>query len=94
MIFYSDTGPKTEFDSRLMSQINPNSQYVKHLKNMFYLKFLELKSPDFIERCQAKKEIEICNKKLTFWGRRITNQKFVDDMHYELKQTWGHDFYS
>ena len=88
MIFYTDTGSKSDFDPTLVFRLNPNTQYIKHLENLFYLKFLELKSDKFFERAQAKKEIEICNKKLKYWDRMITNQQLVDSKLQELKKIW------
>jgi hypothetical protein len=34
-------------------------------------------------------EIEICNKKLKYWGRMITNQQLVDNKLQELKKIWN-----
>lgn len=89
MIFYTDTGPKSDFDPNLINRLNPNTMYIKHLENLFYLKFLELKSDNMVERHQAKKEIEICNKKLKFWERKITNQDLIDNKLSELKKIWS-----
>lgn len=89
MIFYTDTGPKGGFDSDIINNLNPNTMYIKHLKNLYILKFLELKSDKFNERAQAKKEIEICNRKLKFWGRKITNKKLIDEKTKELKAIWA-----
>jgi hypothetical protein len=89
MIFYTDTGSKSDFDPDLINRLNPNTMYIKHLENLFILKFLELKSDKFFERAQAKKEIDICNKKLKFWGRKITNQDIIDDKLKQLKTIWN-----
>ena len=89
MIFYRDTGSNTDFDADLVNRLNPNTMYINHLKNLYILKFLELKSDKFDERTQAKKEIEICNRKLKFWGRKINNKKFVDEKTKELKAIWN-----
>jgi hypothetical protein len=89
MILYTDTGSKSEFDPNLVFRLNPNTQYIKHLENLFYLKFIELKSDKFFELAQAKKEIEICNKKLKFWERKITNQELIDEKTKELKAIWN-----
>ena len=89
MILYTDTGPKSDFDPSLVFRLNPNTQYIKHLENLFYLKFIELKSDNFNERTQAKNEIEICNKKLKFWEKQITNQELVDNKLQELKKIWA-----
>lgn len=88
MFFYTDTGPKSEFNPAFVKKLNPNTQYIKHLENLFYLKFVELKSDKFFEKAQATKEIEICNKKLKYWGRMITNQPLVDSKLNELKKIW------
>ena len=89
MIFYSDTGSSSGFDPDLINKLNPNTQYINHLKNLYILKFLELKSDKFNERAQAKKEIEICNRKLKFWGSKITNKKLIDEKTKELKAIWS-----
>lgn len=89
MFFYTDTGPKSDFNPTLVKRLNPNTQYIKHLENLFYLKFIELKSDKFFEKAQATKEIEICNKKLKYWGRMITNQQLVDNKLQELKKLWN-----
>lgn len=90
MIFYTDTGSKSGFDPDLVNRLNPNTMYIKHLENLFVLKFIELKSDKFFERAQAKKEIEICNKKLKFWERKITNQDLIDEKMKQLKTTWNY----
>ena len=79
MFFYTDTGSNSSFDPDLVNRLNPNTMYIKHMENLYVLKFIELKSDKFFERAQAKKEIEICNKKLKFWGRKITNQDLIDE---------------
>lgn len=89
MFFYTDTGPRSEFDSSVINGLNPNTQYIKHLENLFFLKFIELKSDKFFEKVQAKKEIEICNKKLKFWERKITNKDLVQNKLKELKAIWN-----
>lgn len=89
MFFYTDTGPKSEFNPAFVKKLNPNTQYIKHLENLFYLKFIELKSDKFFEKAQATKEIEICNKKLKYWGRMITNQPLIDEKIKQLKTQWN-----
>lgn len=89
MIFYTNTGPKSEYNPAFINRLNPNTQYIKHLENLFYLKFLELKSDNMVERHQAKKEIDICNKKLQFWERKIDNQELIDNKLSELKKIWN-----
>lgn len=89
MIFYTDTGSKSDFDPDLVNRLNPNTMYIKHLENLFILKFLELKSDQFAERAQAKREIEICNKKLKFWKYKITNQDLIDEKMKQLKILWN-----
>lgn len=89
MFFYTDTGPKSSFDPDLVNQLNPNTMYIKHLENLYVLKFIELKSDKFFEKVQASKEIKICEKKLKFWERRITNQKLIEDKIKQLKTKWN-----
>lgn len=89
MFFYTDTGSKSEYDSGLVNRLNPDTMYIKHLENLFYLRFIERKSDKFQERAQATKEIEICNKKLKFWSRRILNQALIDQKLQELRTIWS-----
>lgn len=89
MFFYTDTGPKSSFDPDLVNRLNPNTMYIKHLENLYVLKFIELKSDKFFEKVQASKEIKICEKKLEFWERKITNQPLIDNKIKQLKTQWN-----
>lgn len=90
MFFYTDTGSKSSFDPDLVNRLNPNTMYIKHLENLYVLKFIELKSDKFFEKAQATKEIKICEKKLKFWERKITNQDLINDKIKQLKTQWNY----
>jgi hypothetical protein len=89
MFFYTDAGSKSSFDPDLVNRLNPNTMYIKHLENLYVLKFIELKSDKFFEKAQATKEIKICEKKLKFWERKITNQDLINDKIKQLKTQWN-----
>lgn len=89
MFFYTDTGSNSSFDPDLVNRLNPNTMYINHLQNLYVLKFIELKSDKFFEKAQATKEIKICEKKLKFWERKITNQPLIDEKIKQLKTQWN-----
>lgn len=90
MFFYTDTGSNSSFDPDLVNRLNPNTMYIKHMENLYVLKFIELKSDKFFEKAQATKEIKICEKKLKFWERKITNQDLINDKIKQLKTQWNY----
>jgi hypothetical protein len=71
MFFYSDTEKKSSFKGSFnASNYNPNDMICKHLENYFFLKFILLKSEDRIEKHQASKELDICERKMNFWKKQ------------------------
>ena len=70
MFFYSDTEKSSFKGSFNASNYNPNDMICKHLENYFFLKFILLKSEDRIEKHQASKELDICERKMNFWKKQ------------------------
>ena len=70
MFFYSDTEKSSFKGSFNASKYDPNDMICKHLENYFFLKFILLKSEDRIEKHQASKELDICERKMNFWKKQ------------------------
>lgn len=68
MFFYSDTN-KSSFDPRVLARINPTTAVKNHLDNYFLLKLVLLRSDSIIEKAQASKELDICERKMKFHER-------------------------
>jgi len=49
--------------------LNPNKMYKKHIENWFYLSFIATTSDIFSERNQARKELDICERKQAYWKK-------------------------
>lgn len=88
---YSDVsdGQRGKFD---LSKVNPDKAVAKHLENWYYLKFIYV-SPGSnpIERMQASKELEICERKIKFWERRVDQDRFHALITQE-KVKWSVDY--
>jgi hypothetical protein len=89
MFFYTDTGPRTPVNPSLIHNMDPNSQYAKHLDNWFFLKFILMNSTDWREKAQATKELAICDRKLSYWKRnpKFDTKRMMDDT-LQLKKKW------
>jgi hypothetical protein len=71
-IFYETSGNaknKKDFDPFLIRKMNPNSAWANHSYNHFVLRHIFGNSPDPLEKIQAGKEIEIAERKMSFWER-------------------------
>ena len=51
------------------AKCNATKVYMTHYSNYLYLTFMVLKG-DRIERHQATKELDICERKLKYWSRQ------------------------
>lgn len=71
-------------------KLNPTNQFVKHLSNYYYLRWITEKSDNFIEKQQANKEMTIAEKKMKYWERSPEfNSNEAKRMHQKLKNEWG-----
>lgn len=69
-IFYDLGNAKnSNFNPSILGKLNPNSQWANHSYNHIVLQHIVKASKDFNERQQARKEIEIAERKMTFWER-------------------------
>lgn len=76
--------------SFIPSNFNPNIQLYKHLENYFYLKFILNKSDRPVEKQQASKELEICERKMNFWKRQTDycEETFMRDQE-TIRKNWS-----
>jgi hypothetical protein len=91
-IIYDDPEPHTHFRG-FRGTPNPHKNYVKHVQNWFYLKFVLSKTPSITDKFQATKELAICERKLDYWYRQPSfDPKEVEKDLRDLKATWGTEF--
>ena len=69
-IFYDEGNAKSDFNRGMLGRLNPNSQWANHSYNYFVLQHIFRNSPDTLEKIQAGKELEIADRKMTFWSRQ------------------------
>jgi hypothetical protein len=75
-IFYDSGNAKnSDFNPSLIWKMNPNSQWANHSYNHIVLNHIIKTSKDFNERQQARKEIEIAERKMKFWERHPDFEK-------------------
>lgn len=75
-IFYDLGNAKnSDFNPNLIWKMNPNSQWANHSYNHIALEHIAKASKDFNERQQARKEIEIAERKMKFWERHPDFEK-------------------
>lgn len=73
-----------------LSRVNPNKCWETHYQNLMYLTFLS-KNPKstFQEKRQAEAEIQIAQRKLTFWSN---DKRFVqseaNNAALRIKKDW------
>lgn len=69
MLFYTDTS-SSAFNPAIAARINPTKAIKNHLDNYFLLKLVLLRSESMIERHQASKELDICERKIAYHERK------------------------
>lgn len=92
---YSDSssGP---FDPKMLGvlfKMNPNAKYADHFDNHCYLNFiLNHNDTSFVEKQQARKELEIAQKKMDYW-KRFPNWTPEESgrLCNEVRKKWGLD---
>ena len=73
--------------------MNPHKPYNTHLENWFYLKFIQTTSDRFQEKQQALKELDIAERKMTFWRRHPNFDVEVErKLIAACKKTWEGKF--
>lgn len=69
-IFYDLGNAKnSDFNPSLFKRLNPSSQWANHSYNHIVLTHIAKASTDFNERAQARKELEIAERKMNYWER-------------------------
>jgi hypothetical protein len=69
-ILYDEGKAKGDFNWGRVQKMNPNSQWATHSYNHFVLAHIAKASKDFNERWQARKEMDVAERKMTFWERQ------------------------
>lgn len=89
MFFYSDTN-SSSFNPAIAARINPTTAIKNHLDNYFLLKLVLLRSDSIIERAQASKELDICERKIAYHERNPKLDVQAVDAHRDyLKKIYA-----
>lgn len=84
-IFYdSGIAKNKDFNFGIIRKMNPNTQWSNHSYNHFVLTHISNTSENFNERAQARKEMEIAERKMKFWERHPDFD--IDAAHYYRKK--------
>lgn len=84
-ICYDESGGKF---TGSISDLDPNACYMTHFKNFLYLRFIEENSDDWRERAQAHKEIQIADRKMEFWKKRLKDYSIIEKGMTEERKRW------
>lgn len=68
-ICYSDTPERGSGFPVKYDQLNATKHYLTHYFNFRYLRFIESNSENRMEKFQAAKELQICERKLAYWQK-------------------------
>jgi hypothetical protein len=81
---------KSKFSSPVPYSEQPaNRYYMTHYENFLYLNFISTKSDDVSERAQARKEIEIANRKMKYWMHHPNyDQTVINELCIAAKKKW------
>lgn len=86
--FYQDNEPFTGRPVPYHKQ-NANQGYLKHFANSLYLKFFEQHETDPMQRRQARKEMDICDRKMNHWRRHMNfDPQYVGTECDKLRKMW------
>jgi len=89
MALIYDEGSKGQFGNISVSQMDGTKAFLRHFENKLYLSFIATNGTRQ-ERWQAGKELEICERKLTFWEKhpRFCGQTVKREME-KLSKQWS-----
>jgi hypothetical protein len=91
-IIYDDAEPHTHFHG-FKGTPDCHKNYVKHLGNWFYLKFIVKNTSSLIDKFQATRELAICECKLDYWYKKPDfDPKQIELALDDLKTKWILDF--
>lgn len=72
------------------NDFDPNACIRKHFENEAYLKFILGASDDFNERQQARKELEICDRKQNYWMKHpMFDPDIAKEDRKEIAKIWS-----
>lgn len=93
MFFYSDTGSKKDLKINVW-ELDAVKCYLSHYSNFLFLDFM-LSKGTYLEQVQARKEIEICEKKLAWWKKHPTfNEEAVNKEKERMHKEWKYNVVS
>ncbi len=89
--FYSDNSEPFTGSFIPYSEQPAGKYYITHYSNYLYLNFiLTHESSTFAEKTQAKKELDICERKLAYWRRHPNwSHEATDNEVAKLKSEWS-----
>ena len=71
-----------------LGELDATIMYMKHYENSLFLSIF-LKNGTMSEKHRASKELEICDRKLSFWRRQKTyDHKCALEKMNEMKKLW------
>lgn len=89
MFFYNDHS-RQDFNPAVARRINPTTATKNHLDNYFLLKLILMRSDSIVERSQASKELDICERKIAYHKRNPSlDQAEVDRYTKYLKNLYA-----
>jgi len=89
-ICYDDSKKSNYFSSIPYGEMPANRYYMTHYANFLYLDFISKKSDDVSERAQARKEIEIANRKMRYWKFHPNyDQTVINELCIAAKKKWA-----
>lgn len=65
-----------------------NRAWIGHYRNSLMLRFFEQNDPDIRQRAQARRELQICERKLEYWRRHANydQQRAIRDAEVAKKE--------
>lgn len=83
MLIYGETEPSSG-----PIRVDPTRAYLRHYENYMFLSFIAQKSDDPQERGQARRELDICERKMKFHERTYNKQEALRGIQ-EIKRKWS-----
>ena len=78
------TGPKLN-----LSKMDATKKALEHQANYLFLTAVQMSPRDFAEKCQATKELAICERKIAYWRRMHGfDQRRFENEALRMKAEW------
>lgn len=90
MTFCYEENPVRNYSGVSVNDMDASRLYLTHMANKFYLEFISKNTEtSFQERMQAEKELQTCERKLSFWKKHHNfDPKIVEEGIKKLKMEW------